>query len=120
MHIARSIDRKIREFQGMDHRWWSEDKGLIWCWERGRQLAEEDPVLSERAKSGELVTLGWQGGVEPSPNLKMKKKNGSQYYLAEWQGLAGTDLDIDTASNPSLICSVTGVEVTYFISVIDR
>ncbi len=120
MRISCRIDADIREFQGMGHRWRSEDKGLIWCWERGRKIAAEDPALAERAKKGELMELGWQGGVTPSKNLKMKKKKGSHYYLAMWQGLAGNDLNIDTDSTPKLTCSVTGVEVTYFSSLVGR
>ena len=57
------------------------------------------------------MPLGWKGGVDK--DMKSNKKEGSLFYLAEWQGLAGKDLDIDTDGDTRLICSDTGVEVTY-------
>ena len=63
MQINRSIAIKPRDFVDMDHRWRSSDKGLIWCWERGRQMSEENPELASRARNGELMILGWKGGV---------------------------------------------------------
>lgn len=111
MRLHRSINEKIREFIDMDHRWRGSDNGLIWCWERGRQMRNEDPDLATRAKNGELMLLGWRGGVEPG--LKLKSKKGSLYYLAQWQGLRGEDLNIDTDQTIALVCSLTGVEVTY-------
>lgn len=95
----------------MNHRWRNSDKGLIWCWERGRQMSKEEPELASRARNGELMVLGWKGGVPLG--FKSKKKNGSLNYLAEWQGLAGKDLDIDTDVPTTLICSLTGVEVVF-------
>lgn len=74
-------------------------------------LANEDPELASRAKTGELMVLAWRGGV--SPGLKIKKKAGTLYYLAQWQGLAGEDLDVDMDGSTILTCSNTGVEVTY-------
>ncbi len=106
-----SIDTPIREFIDMDHRWRGPDRGLIWCWERGRLLAIENPSLAERAKSGELMTLTWKGGVPEE--FKSPRKEGTLNYLAHWQGLAGKDLDIDTECPVSLTCAVTGVVVTY-------
>lgn len=76
----------------MDHRWRNEDKGIIWCWERGRQIGNADPELASRARNGELMVLGWKGGVPLE--FKGEKKQGTLNYLAQWQGLAGKDLDI--------------------------
>jgi len=87
MKITRSIDARIRDYKGRDHRGEQEDKGLIWCWERGRQMAKADPELAERAADGELMILGWRGGVE-KPHKK-PKKDGTLMYLAQWQGLRG-------------------------------
>lgn len=111
MQIKRSITAKIRDFVDMDHRWRSSDKGLIWCWERGRQMSEEDPELASRARNGELMVLGWKGGVPFG--FKGKRKEGTLNYLAQWQGLAGKDLDIDTNVSTALVCSLTGVEVVF-------
>lgn len=111
MKIQCSINKPIRKFIDMDHRWRSTDEGLIWCWERGREIAQENPQLAERAKSGELMILAWRGGV--APNAKIKKKTGTYKYLAQWQGLAGKDLELDTDTSISLICTATGVNVTF-------
>ena len=111
MHLERSIQQHIREFVDMGHRWRGPDAGLIWCWERGRQMAIEDPGLAERATKGGLVPLHWKGGVDKP--LKSNKTCGSLFYLAQWQGLAGKDLDIDTDGDTRLVCSATGVEITY-------
>ena len=64
MHLERSIQQPIREFVDMDHRWRGPDAGLIWCWERGRQKAAEDPVLAVMARKGVLMPLGFKGGVD--------------------------------------------------------
>ena len=57
------------------------------------------------------MPLGWKGGV--ANDTKSKTKEGSLFYLAERQGLAGKDLDIDTEDDTRLVCLATGVEVTY-------
>jgi hypothetical protein len=111
MKLQRSINTPIRDFVDMDHRWKSFDKGLIWCWERGRIMSQENPDLSFRARNGELMILGWKGGVPI--NFKGKRKEGTLKYLAQWQGLAGNDLDIDTDISTVITCSLSGVEVTY-------
>jgi len=95
----------------MQHRWRAEDKGLIWCWENGRLLAEQEPALAQRAKQGELMLLAWRGGVPAE--FKGKKKTGTLEYLACWQGLAGKDLAIDTETPFTLTCSSTGAKVTF-------
>ncbi len=112
MHVSRAKSEEIRKFQGMEHRWRQADRGLIWCWERGRRMAKECPELAARAKDGELMVLGWRGGV--SSELKMRRKqDGTLQYLAQWQGLAGKDLDIRFDEPTVLVCSSTGIEVTY-------
>ena len=113
MHLERSIQQPIREFVDMESRWRGPDAGLIWCWERGRQKADEDPTLGLKARIGVLVPLAFKGGVDKDNIPKSNKKNGHLFYLAQWQGLAGKDLDIDTDCDTRLICSATGVEVTY-------
>lgn len=65
---------------------------------------------------GELPLLPFKGGIEPPPPdkpIKKRKKTGSHWYLAMWQGLRGEDLLIDTESAPRLTCALTGVEVTF-------
>ena len=111
MKIFRSIKTPIREFIDMDHRWRNEDNGLIWCWERGRQIRVENPKLAQKANAGELVVLSWKGGVPEE--FKGKKKEGTYNYLAQWQGLAGKDLNIDTETPITFNCSATDVKVTY-------
>lgn len=120
MKLKRSIDTEIRDFVSLDHRWRSADEGLIWCWERGRQMSEEDPELASRARNGELMLLNWTGGIhvkfDEEGDLVMpmvKRKKGTLHYLAQWQGLTGKDLDIDTDRPTTLVCSLTGVKVTY-------
>ena len=95
----------------MDHRWRGPDAWLIWCWELGRQRADKEPELAKRVREGALVPLGWKGGV--ANGIKSKNKKGSLFYLAEWQGLAGKDLDIDAEGDTRSVCLTTGVEVTY-------
>lgn len=63
-------------------------------------------------KRAELPILGWKGGVDPEVK-KQKKKAGTHLYLAQWQGLGGQDLCVDTEEEISLTCSLTGVIVTY-------
>ncbi|MCY1457890.1 hypothetical protein D9M71_752210 [compost metagenome] len=55
--------------------------------------------------------LGWKGGVERT--LKKREKYGSLKYLAQWQGLRGEDLRIDTSNELTLNCSRTGMVVTF-------
>jgi hypothetical protein len=73
-------------------------------------MREEAPELAKRAENGELPRLGWKGGVD----TKIKaKKYGSMYYLAQWQGLRGSDLDIDLSAEYTLTCSKTDSKVTF-------
>ncbi len=91
--------------------WKGDDQGLIVSWEVGRDLAKVDPKLAERVQRGELPILGWKGGV--AKKLKSGKKYGTLRYLAMLQGLRCEDLHIDTGQETELVCSRTGVTVTY-------
>lgn len=109
--IHRSRKEKRREGLTWDERWKGDDKGLIACWEVGREIREQKPDLAIRAENGELVVLGWKGGVEEK--TKIGEKYGTLFYLAQWQGVRGDDLDIDLAEETELTCSRTGMRVTY-------
>lgn len=109
--IFKSIEKPIRSGLSNSENWNGEDKGLILCWELGRKNAMKDLENSLRARNGELIPLGWKGGVD-KPNLK-GKKIGSFNYYAQWLGLRGEDLDIDTSVEKTLICSSTGMIVTF-------
>jgi hypothetical protein len=74
-------------------------------------MRQRDPALAERAMNGELPPMGWKGGVEQV--TKTKKKYGTLFYLAQWQGIRGEDLDIDLSQETELICSKTGVKVIF-------
>jgi len=108
--LHRPISEPIRENLCWEELWKRADEGLIYCWERGRQLQEEQPELATRARKGELVMLWWRGGVEEKI---LGEKVGTYAYLATWQGLRGDDLNIDTQSSQSLVCSRTDQKVTY-------
>ena len=95
----------------MSERWEGSDKGLIWCWERGRQKRSEHPELAARAHNGELVVLVWKGGVEKK--LDIDKHPGSLQYLANWQGLRGEDLDIAISGERIFVCTKTGQAVVF-------
>lgn len=109
--IHRSCRESIRKNLTREERWEGDDKGLIGCWELGRELREKNPELAERAENGELPVLVWKGGV--AKKIKKKGKYGSLYYLAEWQGLRGEDLNIDLSEETEIICSKTGMKVIY-------
>lgn len=91
--------------------WLSDDNGLVACWERGRQVAQEQPDLAASANAGELVPLPWKGGVAQA--IKAKRKYGTLRYLAMWQGVRGEDLNIDTAIEREITCSKFGVTVQF-------
>lgn len=109
--IRRSIETNVRT--GLDWRqtWEGADNGLIKCWEVGRERARQQHELAERCKAGELPVLGWKGGV--SRALKKQEKFGSLKYLAQWQGLRGEDLEIDTTRERILTCTRTAMVVTF-------
>lgn len=94
MRIKRSVNEPIRmDTTTYEERIESFDRGVINAWEVGRKLAVKEPDLAEKAKLGELVLLGVKGGISGDPKIKMKY--GCLWYLAEWQGLRGDDLDIE-------------------------
>ncbi|HEO72459.1 MAG TPA: hypothetical protein ENN80_14460 [Candidatus Hydrogenedentes bacterium] len=109
--IYRSLQDPMRHDPSFDERWRGPDKGLIQCWEVGRQRSLADPELAERARRGELPILHWKGGARRQ--LKMTQKYGSLNYLAMWQGLRGEDLDINVSEETSLVCSRTGMRVIF-------
>lgn len=109
--IYRSCQELKREGLSWDERWKGHDKGLITCWEVGRELGKKKPELAERAKKGELPVSEWKGGV--AKKIIKNEKYGTLYYLAEWQGLRGDDLDINLSEESELICSRTGMKVIY-------
>ncbi|HZX31197.1 MAG TPA: hypothetical protein VFF03_07590 [Rhodocyclaceae bacterium] len=107
------IDTPIRTDLSYDELWKDEDRGLILSWENGRKARERDVDLVRRVCAGELPVLVWKGGVDPENPPKTRKKIGILYYLAWWQGVRGEDLKIDTEAEPQLVCTRTGVTVTY-------
>ena len=109
--IHRSHDEPIRERPSWDERWCGPDRGLVTCWEVGRQLRARDPELASKAEGGELLPLEWKGGVVKK--LKKQPKYGTLCYLAKWQGLRGEDLDITLSEEVELICSKTGMRVIF-------
>ena len=109
--IHRSIDTPLRSGLNRDELWEGPDKGLIKCWEIGRQRAARFPELAQQCRAGELPVLGWKGGV--SRSLKKLEKYGSLKYLAQWQGLRGEDLEVDLDEERALTCSRTGMVVTF-------
>jgi hypothetical protein len=111
MRVRRSIDDAIRKGLDWHARWAGPDRGLVACWERGRELALEDPALAARAREGRLVVLPWKGGLERP--VKAKRKVGTLRYLAMWRGLRGEDLDLDLSEEPSLVCSATSQTVLF-------
>ena len=101
------IRREITNYE----RWRGEDRGLINCWEIGRELRETEAEMAEKADNGELPVLAWKGGARG--DAKTNKKYGCLYYLAQWQGLRGEDLDIDWSEEREIVCSKTGMKVIY-------
>ena len=109
--VHRPIHSELRPTLSWAEIWQGPDNGLIRCWEIGRERALKHPDIAERCLAGELPVLGWKGGVERT--LKKREKFGSLKYLAQWQGLRGEDLQIDTAQELTLNCSRTGMVVTF-------
>lgn len=109
MLIYRPISELPRMAEDFATRWEGEDRGLITCWERGREKALEDPKLAERAKAGELVPLAWKGGLEKP----VQGRFGCLQYLATWQGLRGEDLNIETSEETSITCARYNVRVVF-------
>lgn len=114
MRIYRSVSEKIYEEPSYEVRIEGIDKGLINAWNVGRRLALSNPALVIQARNGELPVLGVKGGVKRKIN---KDKIGSLWYLAQWQGLRGEDLDIDINSEVAMVCTRTGVKVLYTLDI---
>lgn len=111
-HIYRSYKEPKRVKISWEERWRGHDRGLINCWEVGRELSTKKPDLAVQAKQDELPVLRWKGGVPETKN-RIREKYGSLNYLAQWQGLCGIDLDIDLSTESELICTKTGTKVIY-------
>lgn len=109
--IFRNVSEPDRLGLSWEQTWQAEDRGLICSWEVGRRDALRDPELAARCKAGELPPLGWKGGGLKT--LKKLTRWGSLHYLAEWQGLRGEPLHIDLTEEPTIICSRTGMIVTF-------
>ncbi|NUT89244.1 hypothetical protein HNO91_22670 [Pseudomonas corrugata] len=110
-YVKRTIDTPPRTGLTRKDLWEGQDKGLIKCWEIGRDRATKFPELAQRCQAGELPVLGWKGGVNRS--LKKNEKFGCLKYLAQWQGLRGEDLDIDLSQERTLTCTSTKMIVTF-------
>ena len=110
-YVKRTIDTPPRTGLTREDLWEGQDKGLIKCWEIGRDRATKFPELAQRCLAGELPVLGWKGGVNRS--LKKNEKFGCLKYLAQWQGLRGEDLDIDLSRERTLTCTSTKMIVTF-------
>lgn len=113
MRLTRKVRDPIRAAVTWDERWLGPDSGLIYCWERGREIGTSRPDLSSRAGAGELIVLPWKGGVDPDRLPKTGSKFGTYRYLAMWQGLRAEDLEIDTDTETTVVCSRTRVVVTF-------
>lgn len=109
--ITRSIEASIRQNLDWKATWEGADRGLIKCWETGRQLAQSKPALAAAAKRNELPVTNWKGGV--SRALKKPEKYGSLQYLAQWQGLRGVNLEVDPTAEATITCAKTGMVVTF-------
>ena len=108
---SRSTTEPPRQGLSWEQLWEAEDDGLIFTWERGREMSAQAPALAADARKGVLVTLPWKGGC--AAGLKMTAKFGTLHYLAMWQGLRGDDLEIDTSCPVVKTCSATGIVVTF-------
>ena len=111
MKIHRSTSEPNRANAPWQERWNDTDQGLIACWERGREKGRHEPSLAALARDGQLVVLPWKGGIEKA--IKSKKKFGTLFYLAMWQGLRGEDLDIELAKEIACTCTATGMTVVF-------
>ena len=70
--IYRSISEEIRVKLSWAEKWKGPDRGLITCWEVGREMSMQKPEIAARARNGELPVVGWKGGV----GKELKKKEG--------------------------------------------
>lgn len=109
--IFREISEPIRKGLTHEEYWQGDDKGLITCWEVGRNLREKNPKLKAQCEAGELPTLGWKGGI--SSTDKKINKFGSLNYLAQWQGIRGDSLAINRNIEIPITCTKSGSTVTF-------
>jgi len=108
--IQRSVHEPIRLNMTWEQYWLGSDRGLIKAWEIGRQLRDHQSEIVVCAERRELPVLPWKGGVEKTTKAA---KWGSLYYLAQWQGMRGDDLKINTKNETRIVCAKTGVTVTF-------
>ena len=65
--ISRSISEPKRENLSWNERWRGPDKGLITCWERGREMRVTNPILAERAREMGDLDPGFQDWLDGKP-----------------------------------------------------
>jgi len=111
--IYRSIAEPLRTGLSWREMWLGPDNGLVYCWERGRQLIIESPESFERVSRGELIPLWWRGGVQKALKNPTMPKDGTHQYLATWLGMRQQDLEIDLDQSYCLTCSRTGQVVEF-------
>lgn len=109
--VYRSIREPLRSNLSFEERWRGFDRGLITCWEIGRRMVHQQSEIARAARRGELPPAGWKGGVDKP--LKMDVKIGTLFYLAQWQGMRGEDLELDLDAEPQIRCSRTAVLVRF-------
>jgi hypothetical protein len=111
--ISRSFDTADRGKLSWNEKWKGPDAGLIQCWEQGRRMRDEFPDLVKQAERGELPPLRFKGAVDTALKNPPKQKYAPMFYLAQYQGLCGMDLDIDLDAELELVCKATGVVVVF-------
>lgn len=111
MKIYESIDNPPTVSADFFERCDGPDEGLINSWLCGINQALQVPSMAAKAKAGELPVLAWKGGIEKK--IKRKDKVGALQYLAAWQGLRGEDLNIELGTEVQIVCTRTGVSVTF-------
>ena len=112
MRVFRSVEEPIRQGLSTLELWQAEDHGLIACWERGREMAIDEPEIAQQAREGVLLILPWKGGVDRKMQGKSPKV-GTYRYLATWQGLRGENLDVDTDTEIRITCTAFGQDVLF-------
>jgi len=111
VNLYRNVDEPDRTGLIWEEIWQGPDRGLIRSWEIGRHKARIEADLAALCKDGELPQLAWKGGV--TRTLKKLTRWGSHHYLAQWQGLRGEPLNLDTENEQTVICARTGMIVTF-------
>lgn len=116
--VSRSIHKPLtRADMTFDERWNGDDKGLITAWEVGRAWRDAGKHESVKACHGALPVLLWKGGVrkklKDTDDGLVAIKHGCPWYLAQWQGLRGEDLNIDLNGTIEHTCTTTGQIVIF-------